>query len=520
MPSPPWRVAAAKAAGTGIAVLRFDYGSTGDSAGQLGDDDQVADWIQGIQQAIGLARSLCSGPVLLIGLRVGALLASTAIERGAAADGLVLWDPIWSGRSFLRLEQTALATGYGASQPEDGSIAGPAFTYSPKTAADLSALDLRPAGPAFRPPCSAWSGGQATKRRHSEFEDAGAEWIEAEGFPQLFDVYPDDLVLPTTMIETLVGRLASGMHGPSHPIRFTPKDDALLVQNGVLVRERPLRLGPHRLFAMLTEPVEPDPGQSASTLIFLNAGALDHTGPGRQWVELARHFAAEDGLRSIRIDFDGLGETESRPGLARNVTKPTSALDDLSDMCKALDDSDANGLVVIGLSSGGYHAFELALRCHPRAACVINPGITGGTLEDHSGQHVDNHRLAYRVRPAPFRRLAVKHRRVSRLLNRAWLQVALRRSPHHPVAVAARRGIPILLILTEVDAGYFERSAYWSFVRRRLIRRGILEIQVVPGEDHSLYTPAGQEATYPILISWISEHYGARIAPTPPYSSE
>ncbi len=75
---------------------------------------------------------------------MGALLAAEAVASGTAVDGLVLWDPYATGRSFFRVEQTLLATGYGAAQPRDGSVVGPAFRYSPETVADLTPLQLGP----------------------------------------------------------------------------------------------------------------------------------------------------------------------------------------------------------------------------------------------------------------------------------------------------------------------------------------------------------------------------------------
>ncbi len=290
-------------------------------------------------------------------------------------------------------------------------------------------------------------------------------------------------------------------------MHFVPKDDAVVLHEGSPVHERVQWLGPNRLFAMCSEPVHTDMTASGPTLVFLSAGALDHTGPGRRWVELTRGFAA-GGLRTLRVDLDGLGETEGRPDLPRNVPKPATAIDDVCDLCAALGDPDARDIVLVGLSSGGYHAIEAALRLHPRAICVMNPGISAPVAELDSDEPIDPRRRAYRPRPAVLRRLAVKHRRAARFLTRAQLQVVVWHSPHRAVTEVGRRGIPFLLILTEEDSGQFEPSPYWWLVRRRLEKRGLLDERVVPGSDHSLYTVRGQDSTYPILISWITERYG------------
>jgi alpha-beta hydrolase superfamily lysophospholipase len=507
---PAVQVACAQAAAAGLVALRFDYDGTGDSAGRLSDPDRVSAWLDSVHRAVGLARTLCPGPVILVGVRTGALLATASCERGTTVDGLVLWDPSLSGRRFLRLEQTLLATGFAAPQPDDGSVAGPAFSYSAQTVHDLSPVVLHPLGPSGPPTCVfGRAGDRTTDSIRREFEEAGVDWVDAEGQSELFDRYPDDLVVPRTMIKALVERMGQLVVGPEEPVQFVPQDDAVVLDDGSPVHEHPLWLGPNRIFAMSSEPAAGTELTGSPTLVFLSAGALDHTGPGRQWVELTRRFATE-GLRALRVDLDGLGETEGRPDLPRNVPKLATAIDDVCDLCTALGDPEARDIVFVGLSSGGYHAIEVALRLHPRAICVMNPGTTAPVAELDSGEPIDPRRLAYRPRPAVLRRMAVKHQRMARILTLALLQVAVWRSPHRPIAGVSRRRIPFLLILTEEDSGHFEPSPYWWLVRRRRQRTGLFNERIVPGFDHSLYTIQGQECTYPILISWITDRYGRR----------
>ena len=518
---PAVQAACDETAGVGIAALRFAYGGTGDSAGWLEDRRRVPDWVASVGHAVDFARTISPGPVVLVGMRVGALLATEAVSKGLRVDGLVLWDPSRSGRAFLRLEQTLLATGYAAPQSDDGSVRGPAFTYSPETAEDLSLLSLGPLGPQGPPTVVLGrSGDLATQRVRPDFEASGAEWVDVEGQPELLDVFPDLLVVPTTTTKTVAEGIDALVTGPSATVDFRPQPSAVLDVNGSTVREHPEWLGPNALFAMITEP---DDGrrdatvgreyatagpEDSPTLVFLSAGALDHTGPGRRWVEITRHFAA-GGLRTVRVDQDGVGETHGRPNLPRNVPKPATAIDDVCDIAAALGDPDARRLVLVGLSSGGYNAIETALRLHPLAVCAMNPGIATKVPELVDGDVVDSRRRAYRPMPTTLRKLAKRHLRVARWINTALVQVVVRRSPHHSIAGVCRRGIPLLLVLTEEDSRQFERSPYWTAVRSRLARRGLLDLRIVPGFDHSLYTVSGQEHTYPILISWITERYVA-----------
>ena len=70
----------------------------------------------------------------------------------------------------------------------------------------------------------------------------------------------------------------------------------------------------------------------------------------------------------------------------------------------------------------------------------------------------------------------------------------------------------MLVIVSEVDAHEFEPSLYWSVVRRRLRRRRTLDIEVVPGNDHSLYTVEGRAEAYPLLTRWILSRFGDSVA--------
>jgi len=87
----------------GCHVLRFDYFGTGDSAGDMVDAD-LAGWVddihaavQEIQDTAGAAR------VTVVGLRLGATLAAIAAARQPDdIEGMVLWDPVVAGSSYLR----------------------------------------------------------------------------------------------------------------------------------------------------------------------------------------------------------------------------------------------------------------------------------------------------------------------------------------------------------------------------------------------------------------------------------
>ena len=123
-------------------------------------------------------------------------------------------------------------------------------------------------------------------------------------------------------------RIVSWLWEPGgSPARLTiPERRATAVFRGsgrAGVRERAVELGPARLFGVLSEPehgIEP----SAPTVVFLNVGVIGHQGPGRLWVEHARAFVAAGGVRCLRADLSGIGDSPARPGRAELVlSRPT-----------------------------------------------------------------------------------------------------------------------------------------------------------------------------------------------------
>jgi len=85
----------------GWHVLRFEYYGTGDSTG-ASDEVDVEQWRNDIVTAIGQARSIDGiSSVSLIGLRLGATLATLVAAERDDIDQLVLWDPILDGNRCL-----------------------------------------------------------------------------------------------------------------------------------------------------------------------------------------------------------------------------------------------------------------------------------------------------------------------------------------------------------------------------------------------------------------------------------
>ena len=97
-------LAASIARAASAVVMTFDYDGTADSAGSDTDDDRVPLTLASIHHALDHLKSLSEvpGPLILIGLRAGALLAACAASTRKDVTAIALWAPCASGKLFLR----------------------------------------------------------------------------------------------------------------------------------------------------------------------------------------------------------------------------------------------------------------------------------------------------------------------------------------------------------------------------------------------------------------------------------
>ncbi len=86
----------------GTHVLRMDYSGMGDSAGDLQDVQSIDQWTDDVLTGIERLKELSgAGTVMLVGLRMGAMLAAHAARQSNDVNSLVLWEPVEDGESYL-----------------------------------------------------------------------------------------------------------------------------------------------------------------------------------------------------------------------------------------------------------------------------------------------------------------------------------------------------------------------------------------------------------------------------------
>jgi len=146
-----------------VAVMRFDYRGTGDSPGALADFAFAA-W----REDVGAARTCLSerfpsATMGLLGLRLGASLATVStVSAGVSAPGfLVLWEPIVSGTAYVNqlfrqmLVKEMMTYGKGRRSRADvvaelengGSVDADGFLLTSQLYRDIAGLDLTAAAP-------------------------------------------------------------------------------------------------------------------------------------------------------------------------------------------------------------------------------------------------------------------------------------------------------------------------------------------------------------------------------------
>lgn len=504
------RLLAGQLESAGFAVLRVDYPGTGNSAGEADDDEEIDTWRTSLPAAMGLLRRMGVTRLGVVGLRLGSLLAALESVGEPSIGAVALWDPCPSGQAFIR-EQRALAAlsrestglvGGSSSGVEPGSVELLGWVVGPKRRAELESLTLDHIEPPARRclvllrsdrpmPLSLglWRGSPRV------------EWEPAVGQDALIDVMPNESRVPTKTLSTISAWFDRVMPRDPQRLRGYNRSEALLPVSGwPVVREKAMRLGSLGLFTVVTEAIGRRP---EATVVFLNAGVIPHTGPSRLWVTLARQLASR-GLRTVRLDLSGLGESPARPGQVRHLAHPLEAMDDIGLALESLD-LDPEEVIMAGLCSGAYHAIEAGLRLPVRGVCAINPILSFDPPEVKAGSRLDGQRQAV----VPFNELIKRLRRRPGLAewgeHRApsalwWLldKTGFQAHPAHSLEELAHRGVPAALLCGEVEARPFLHRARWSF--DALIRSGAISFDLLSDSDHNLFGAAARTRAQGLIL--------------------
>lgn len=351
-------------------MLRFDYGGCGDSAGGDEDGDCVARWIASVHHAVDEVKRLAvsDGPVVLLGIRAGALLAVTAAAGRSDVSGIVLWAPCESGRRFVR-EQKAFATIASvtatAGSAHDRKIGARGFdangyVFTDDTVAGLEALEMEAIeSPSFSrvlvlDRAELPSKRSAPNRWHAS--GVRVDYAAVSGYSELME--PHWLSKrPRDAFEIITGWVGSdGEDWPANvPVDALPPETSASIAPGIT--EFATWYDADRIrFGVLTTPGQVSP----SHVVILITSSLGYRiGPNRMNVAAAREFASL-GIATFQMDLAGGGETRSCASKA--VAAPYD-LDSMADVRLAVEFLKRQGyshIALAGICAGAFMAWHAA----------------------------------------------------------------------------------------------------------------------------------------------------------------
>ena len=506
-------------------AIRVDYAGMGDSAGSWTDPDLVAEWRRSIREAIDYARGLGVARVAVVGLRVGATLAGAELAAGGGVDELVLWDPCATGKSFFReqralwafLRSQAIAWGvlgedqvWGSGQETDsGLFEAPGVMFSASTVHDLEPLAIVPGDRdlARRELILAREGRKVPTALSERASLPGVEFVEVSGQESLLEV---SAITPEPTLERIVSWLTAAQAAVV-PIEL-PHEHAPAVHramDGPGIVERPLAIGPLGLFGMLSEPEDPVEAP-APTALFFNAGRIGHQGPARVWVDLARACAA-DGVRCLRVDLSGLGESPTRPGRTEGVEFPADGLEDVAQIRRDITTAFGPQIQVVGLCSGGHYAVQSALADPVVTVCVVNPALSIYPWDSRPERRFEpNEEVAIpdsgsahplvsktMAKLAPLRDAARKSPVGWWVLKRFFVKV----SPGQIFERLTQSGAQVLVVVGGTEHRRLREGEQRRF--RSLARQGSFSLEVFPDLEHSLLERTGRERVFGIMHEFL-----------------
>ncbi len=495
----------------GLVALRFDYDGTGDSAGDYSDPERLAAWLATIGHARQMLRSTGVSADAAAGMRLGATMAATAAAEGSPFDALVLWDPVWSGRVMMRQLRALhqLGVGIQSKRPaDDDTIEAAGVRYTPETVARVSSLrfpDLsdtalptlvltRPHDPVSAP---------------DDHLPADATRLEAVGQEELLDRESSISLVPEVSLGVITDWLDAQFPVPATPVNVPSQPATITMPHGV--SERTVRLGPTGLFGIVAEAedeAEAPGARARPTLVLLNNASDHHIGPNRMWVDWGRRMV-NLGFRIARVDLSGIGDSPLRPGQYEDRSYPPARLQDLAEITAEL--SDDNGVVLIGLCSGGRIAIDCGPDVEARGIIAINVALhtpaAGLDLITHDKSWPEIVLKAWkwhRYRHHVYIRLPKNFWRV---LDRLDLVPSVCRGLIRDVDA----GIDTLAIWGAGEYGLQRTREKSRWALDELARRPGSQIVIVPDVDHALMDGAGRDA----IISIVTTHLLTTFASAP-----
>jgi alpha-beta hydrolase superfamily lysophospholipase len=510
-------------AAAGSPTLRLEYYGAGDSGGEDGEPGRFQTWLNGIAAGVRWLRETCGvGPVTLVGVRVGAVLAARAACDLDDIEALVLLSPVPSGRRFLRelilRANTTAEIWQVEPRIEDGRwFEAHGLRLDRPTRDALERLDLAklPCCPAPRALVLDQSGGSAggivaerLQRLGVEVTSEAADGLESMLRDPYENAVPHDAIARVmNWHDASLSRFAGECRPSLYPLPRTGEEESVLATDYGM--ETPIRFdSAGSLFGILSTPAHPR--GTAPPVLIANTGANPRSGNARGAVATARWLAA-NGIASLRMDGAGIGDSAIETG-ERGQPYASQGDRDLTAGIDELVRRFASPVLLLGMCSGAFHALRVACEDR-RVAGLILVNLQKFLWQEGESLSVVQ-RTTFRttrfylrnlISPLVWQRLMHGEINVTgitrALLGRALRRVVAAGDPalallkHHETQVGRvrrqmrdlqQRNVPILFVLSGNDPGLDEIAEYFGAQGRQFRRQRNVMFRLLEGADHTL----------------------------------
>jgi hypothetical protein len=468
-------------------------------------------------------------------LRIGAALAARAASELDDIDALVLLAPLPSGRRFLREQILAARTiaeiWQSKSIIDDGQwFEAYGLRLDRATRDALDGLDIAKLRlPVRRVMLLEQSGAVGSTRLMDRLRDQGIEVTRAT-HDRFEDMLRDshEAEVPHEAFARVVAWLGD-TQASAAPAREFPVPRLRFAA----FEETAVRLGPGgSLAGVLAVPERLD--SDAPVILIPSTGANPRFSNSRGSVTLTR-WLAEQGIASLRVDGYGIGDSAPETG---NYGVPYSKQGD-EDVCSGVDflvERFSGPVVVLGMCSGAYHAFQAALidaRISGLMLVNLQKFVWRGGESLSVVQRTTFRTTGFYIRgvasPTVWKRLAqgkINIGGIARALaGRALRQLAAAATPaitavsgetqvgmvRRQLKELTQRPVRILYVLSGNDPGLDEIAEYFGPRGWRLRRAPNVVFRTISGADHTLSSHWARQYLRQIIAGYLRECFGVAI---------
>ncbi|MGC3980244.1 MAG: hypothetical protein QM808_03205 [Steroidobacteraceae bacterium] len=492
-------------AALGITVLRMDLPGTADSPAIYGNC--VAQWQAGVSAAINFVRSHDQNvPIVLVGLRLGAMLAINAAANQKNIASLQLIQPCLDGLAYVQQAENVapLVVQVQYQGPEGRLLSGHFLTTEEFQSLQSIQVDLaHPAGTmdVMSFPGDGAAGFVAAAQQagwHAElyqYDEKSEEWLidaPLTRVPQCFGAM-------TQRLQTLL----------SEPVKVTPweLDDRQSSHGYVEQSLRCQDTDGSVQFGILTAPDEDTVPETV--VILFGTASNRRTGIHDNNVYWARSLA-ESGIACLRFDVTGLGDSEPRLGNSDNDLLVPWNHTDADAWLQLLRQMGVRRFGAAGLSSGGYNAFQCAL-AHEDVVALFGINVARYVIRQSIHEVISTQvktsssYVSALVDPKTWLRLLkgeVAVKRIAAALSRRLMaalrtrikmlhvnrsnEAVLGEAHGNMLNILKREGARVTLLYSVGDAYYFEFEQEFGPRGESLTQEDNFKLVLLAGADHSL----------------------------------